>query len=97
MYAGSMYTHRLVIWKELRQFGFSNSQTREDQKEALEPTSLFSVFMKRQPSENSLVFQQATNDNRGEEESMPVALMILIPILSSGLILIILTVVCIRR
>ena len=67
------------------------------QKEALEPTSLFSVFMKRQPSENSLVFQQATNDNRGEEESMPVALMILIPILSSGLILIILTVVCIRR
>ena len=53
--------------------------------------------MKRQPSENSLVFQQATNDNRGEEESMPVALMILIPILSSGLILIILTVVCIRR
>ena len=50
----------------------------------------------RQPSENSLVFQQATNDNRGED-SMPVALMILIPILSSGLILLILAVVCIRR
>ena len=51
----------------------------------------------RQPSENSLVFQQPTNDVRGEDDSMPLALMILIPILSSGLILLILAVVCIRR
>ena len=32
-----------------------------------------------------------------EEEAMPLAVMILVPILSSGLILVILAIVCIRR
>lgn len=48
-------------------------------------------------SENSLVIQHATSDKSSEEEAMPLALMILIPILSSGLILVTLTAVCIRR
>ena len=42
---------------------------------------------------NEVLQQSAASD----DEAMPLALMILIPILSSGLILVILAVVCIRR
>lgn len=43
------------------------------------------------------VMVHQSDEHQGLEESMPLAMMILIPILSSGFILLILAVVCIRR
>ena len=45
----------------------------------------------------TMVPEVAKEDRRQVEEAMPLAVMILVPILSSGLILVILAIVCIRR
>ena len=42
-------------------------------------------------------FAKEASKGEDDEEAMPLAVMILVPILSSGLILVILAIVCIRR
>lgn len=65
---------------------------------AVDASSAPSSSLSNSVENNSVLRKSAADSNyEGSNDRMPLALMILVPILSSGLVLVILTVVCIRR